>query len=56
MVRSALPRPTMSRRVAFTVAALVSTAIALAPTVNTVELNRDDRPWLTRTSDDPDDE
>jgi hypothetical protein len=56
MVRSVMRRPTMSRRVAFAVAALVSAAIALAPTANTVELNRDDRPWLTRTSDDPGDE
>jgi hypothetical protein len=47
---------TVPRRVLFAVAALVSAAIAFAPTANTVDLNRDDRPWLARTGGRPPEE
>jgi hypothetical protein len=46
-------RRTVPRRILFAVAAIVSAAIAFAPTSNTVDLNRDDRPWLARTGGPP---
>ncbi len=50
------PMPILPRVVGAAVAALISAAIAVAPTANTVTINRDDRPWLLRTGGRPPDD